>query len=127
MKCEAHELLESEINRCKDNEQELYELDRKRAQTMAEIQKDIAEIKTDHKHMKEDIQEFKKDLGAVKSNQSEMKLDVKELKQNMQQVQAEVKDVKSLLQTKKWEPKDYCVIIVALLSLAGTIITVLVK
>lgn len=127
MKCEAHDLLEKEINRCKDNEQELYTLDRKRAQDMAEIKSDIAEIKADHKNMKEDIIEFKKDLNIVKLEQAEMKTDVKDLKKLQEVTQQEVKSLKTLtensLSKKKWEPKDWTVVIVALLSLAGTIIT----
>lgn len=98
---------------------------------MAEIQKDIAEIKTDHKNMKEDIQEFKKDLAEVKTDQSEMKADVKDLKNEMITLQKTVTEVKDLAvqnaSKKQWEKKDLCVIIVALISLAGTIITALIK
>lgn len=131
MKCEAHELLEREIERCKNNEQELYTLDRTRSQTMAEIQQDIAEIKVDSKNMKEDLKEFKQDLSTVKQEQSEVKTDVKDLNKKVEEVQIEVKEIKKIVektvQKKKWEPKDLAIVIVALLSLIGTIVTALIK
>ena len=103
MGSEVQEMLERELNRCKDNEQELYSLDRKRAEQMAEIQKDITEVKTKMDDLETDV--------------AEIKIEVKEIKRITTENS----------QRKKWEPKDYCVVIVALLSLIGTIITAWVK
>lgn len=131
MKCEAHELLEREINRCKDNEQELYSLDRERSKVMAEIQQDLAEIKANHKNMKEDMQEFKKDMDLVKGGLSEVKEDVSGLKTDMSVVKTQVNKIKEITEAqaakKVWTPKDWAVIIVAALSLAGTVITAILK
>lgn len=138
MGTDYQELLEREINRCKDNEQELYSLDRKRAEDMANIIEKIANITANQTHMQQEMSEFKNDIGQLdlkveqlqaKFEQVEGKVD--NVNREMPELKSEVKEIKKLVeiqsQRKKWEPKDYCVVIVAILSLAGSIITTLIK
>lgn len=125
------ELLSREIERLKNNDQELYSLDRQRAATMSDIQQKVTKIQTEQEAMKEDLQEFKKDLGSVKDKVEVVDSKVDKVETKVDSIQSEVSQVKGIIQNTAakttWTPKDKAIIIVALISLAGTIITAFLK
>lgn len=127
MQCEAHDLLISELERVKNNESQLYELDRKRQTQLADIQSSISEIKVKNQNMENDIQELKTDMSHVKTDMSEVKTDVSEVKAVVTNLDATVNEINKRAASKRWQPQDYVAIIVAALALAGTIVTALLK
>ena len=127
MMCDAHNLLEKELTRIKDNQAELYSLDRQRQQKIAGIQSDVTVIKTKQAQMEQDIKEL--DLKVTQTNEKVQTVDTKVETINIK-VDEMSQDVKFLTQKmceKKWTPKDKAPIIVALISLLGTIIVALLK
>lgn len=113
-KCEAHDIMYQELQRVKDNQSELYSLERKKSDEMSEIKEDIATLKQSGKTMQQDIEELKNGMEEVKATTSALKTDVKGLKQDMT-------DIKESIQNKKWKPADYVAIIVAFISMVGTV------
>ena len=133
--CEAHDMMTAELGRMKNAQADLYALDRKRADTMAEIQKDIAILKTDSRHTKDAVEEIRADISGMRGEINTLKQDVKTdmggVKRNITELGGEVAgmsavldEVKKTLQQKKWTPRDYCVIIAAALALAGSVLGV---
>lgn len=127
MTCEAHDMIVQELSRMKDDESQLYELDRQRQATAAQMQSDITEIKTEQKQMKKDL----KDLGD-KMDQNNSRLALVEIQMNTMQsdvakINENINSISKNLNEKKWTPKEYVTIIVALLSLIGTITVALLK
>lgn len=127
MGCEAHNLLTEELNRVKDDISEIYTLDRVREKTMSEIKEDVTELKVKQNIMNEDIKALK--VGQAELDNKVTKLDktVSTINETTNNMQNDIKSIKTVMNDSKWQPKDYVVIIVALLSLAGTIITALIK
>lgn len=123
--CEAHEILLKEIDRVKNNQTDLYSLDRKRAETLSDMQSDIAEIKTDSQHMKQDITELKEKLETVEKNQVDMKEDQIEFKSDLKEIKTDMKELKENFKGTRWQPKDICVIIVAIISLLSSVLVCL--
>lgn len=127
MPCEAHNMMENELSRIKDNQSELYSLDRQRQKEIADMTADVREIKAEQQTMKEDINELK--IGMSEANTKITGLDNKVDKINIEM--ENVKAVTSSMNDKltqftakaKWQPKDYCVVIVAVLSLIGVIVS----
>ena len=125
---DTSELMQKEIDRVKTNQSELYSLDREKQKVMADIQRDLAEIKTDHKNTKEAMSEVKKDITQMKTEITDIKNNVQKLDQKVTSVEKKVESVKTDLVTEiqnikqnKWQPKDWTVIIVAIISLLGSI------
>lgn len=131
MKCEAHDFLEKEIQRCKDNEAELYQLDREQSKVMNEIQRDVTELKIGTKKMEEDVKQLKTDMAEVKTKVDSQAIETEAIKAGMNEIKTEVKEIKSITmkqaEKKHWEPKDYVAVIVAALALIGTIFTATLK
>lgn len=138
---DASELMQKEIDRVKENQSQLYSLDREKQKVMTDIQTDIAEIKAEHKNTKEDMSEVKKDVTEMKREISDINNTVSEVKHKVEsleskfdvtdkkvdavkdEVVAEIKTLKNDMNRNKWQPKDWCVIIVAAFSLIGTLLT----
>lgn len=150
--CGAHEMFANELMRVKQNQTDLYNLDRKKMEEISLMQSKLAAIEEGQKGTKEDVAELKngqkemtKEITAVKSDVSDVKLKVEKVESKVDNVESkvdsveskvdsvkeevirELKTLKSSQAKKQWTPKDYCVIIVAFLSLAGTIVTCLLK
>ena len=125
--CEAHNIIENEINRLKDNDRELYSLDRKRQQEIAEMTADVRVIKNEQQIMKKDITELKSRMDEVNEKTADMC-------QKVDRITTDIENVKKLtgsmnntlnqyMNKPKWQPKDYCVVIVAALSMIGVIVS----
>lgn len=125
------ELFRAELERCKNNEQELYSLDRQRAAAMSDIQQKVTKISTEQEVIKEDVKEFKKDLGSVVNKVEGIESKVDKVEVKVDSIQLEVTQIKKITQEaaerKQWQPKDIAIIVVALISLIGTIVTALIK
>lgn len=112
----TNRMIETELERVKDNQSELYELDRKRQQDIATMRSDITEIKTEQKFIKEDVTELKTDMAGVKT-------DMAEFKTNQKEMQQDIKSIRSSIENHRWQPKDYVAVIVAVLALVGTVLS----
>lgn len=119
--CAAHDLLVSELDRVKDNQSELYELDRKRSDDMSEIRSDIATLKSAGSIMQKDIEDLKTGVTEVKNVTSELKNDIIQVKSSVSGMQLDISKIKESIQGKKWKPADYVAIIVAFISMIGTV------
>lgn len=126
-KCEAHNIIENELNRIKDNESELYSLDRQRQKEIAEMKADVREIKTEQLNMK-------KDINVLKNGVSETNTRLNKVEKKVDTLQTELESIKdvttstnnkleALTKQHKWQPKDYTVVIVAAFSMIGVIIS----
>lgn len=110
---ETMDLIQSEIDRIKNNQTDLYALDRKRSESMAHIEKDVAESKIKIQNMETDIQEVKSDVAQVKKDMA--------TKEDLKQINESIKHINEKLDSRKWQPKDTAAIVTALLSLIGVI------
>ena len=126
-KCEAHNIIEQELNRVKDDLAELYTLDRQRQKESAEMAADLREIKTEQQVMKKDITELKTSMSEV--NEHMNKIDNKMDKMgsdisNLNNIVTNInKKVSQMTEEKKWQPKDIALIVVAALSMTGVVIS----
>ncbi len=126
-KCEAHNIIERELNRVKDDLSELYTLDRQRQKESAEMAADLREIKTEQQVMKKDITELKtsmsevnKSVNAMGSKMDKMGSDISSLNNVVTNINQKVNQ---MTENKKWQPKDIALIVVAALSMTGVIVS----
>lgn len=119
MLCEAHEILVQELDRVKNNQSELYSLDRERREQLSDIQNSITQIREENQNMKNDITELKTDMSSVKADMGTVKQDLASVKTSITKIEANTK--------KSWEPKDYVAVIVAVLAMAGTVLSAILK
>lgn len=95
MACDRHEDLVDELKRVKNSQSELYQLDRNKAETMAEIREDVATLKADSKHTKEKVDSLCDEVGEIKES---------------------IGKIKTAVENKKWSPKDYIALVSTILS-----------
>lgn len=127
MGCEAHNMLTEDLNRVKNDISDIYQLDRDRVKVMTDIKTDVTELKVKQEKMNEDIKELKKGQTELDNKVTKLDKTVSTINETTNNMQNDIKSIKTVMNDSKWQPKDYVVIIVALLSLAGTIITALIK
>lgn len=127
MNCEAHALLTEELSRVKDDIGEIYSLDREREKIMSDVQQKITELNVKQETMKNDITDLKTGQANLDTKVTQLDQKVTKIDQNTQSMQNDLKAIKENIKENKWQPKDYCVVIVAVLSLAGTLLTCLIK
>ena len=119
MPMENIDLIQSEIDRVKNNQNELYALDRKKAEVMASIQTDLAEIKVKNQNMENDIAELKTDISDLKKTAA--------TKEDVAEIKADVQEIKATINSRKWQAKDKVAIITAFISLVGVIAVALIN
>ncbi|MBO7714441.1 MAG: hypothetical protein J6S85_12770 [Methanobrevibacter sp.] len=104
---EVYKMIMQEIQHIKENQSQLYDMDRQRIETLAELKADNTNMKKDIEEVKDEIREFKDDMKSVKKDISEINT--------------------KLNNKPRFTGKDIALIIVALIGLAGTILTALAK
>lgn len=114
----TYSYLLQEITRIKDDERELYALDRERQKVMADIQQDIREIVTEHKSVKKDLETVHKEITGIKNN-------ISEVNSKVSSIETKVDTITQTINNTAWTPKDKGIVIVAVLSLIGTLATAL--
>lgn len=124
MNCEAHALLTDELSRVKDDIGEIYSLDREREKVMSDVQQKVTELSVKQETMRNDITDLKNGQVNLDTKVTQLDQKVTKIDQNTQSMQNDLKTIKEDLKENKWQPKDYCVVIVAFLSLIGTLATV---
>lgn len=126
-KCEAHNIMERELNRIKDNQSELYSLDRQRQKDNAEMAADLREIKTEQQVMKKDITELKTSMSEVNDRVNTMDNKMDKMGSDISNLNTVVTNinqkVNQMTENKKWQPKDMALIVVAALSMTGVIVS----
>lgn len=126
-KCEAHNIIERELNRIKDNQSELYSLDRQRQKDNAEMAADLREIKTEQQVMKKDITELKTSMSEVNDRVNTMDNKMDKMGSDISNLNTVVTNinqkVNQMTENKKWQPKDIALIVVAALSMTGVIVS----
>ena len=125
--CEAHNIIERELNRIKDNQSELYSLDRQRQKDNAEMAADLREIKTEQQVMKKDITELKTSMSEVNDRVNTMDNKMDKMGSDISNLNTVVTNinqkVNQMTENKKWQPKDIALIVVAALSMTGVIVS----
>lgn len=131
------EVLQNELSRVKNDISELYSLDRSRQEGYAEISERLARVETDHANVKVNMADVKNDLDKMKNELTSVKDKVEKVDAKVDRVDSKVDGVNMRVDNLKteliaeihkaketrWQPKDWCIVIVAFLSLAGTVLT----
>lgn len=126
--CESHNMYQKEVERLKDDISQLYNLDREQQKYMSELRADITKIKTDNSYTKDSIAQLQTDVANVKTDVANVKTDMSEVKVNVSSIEKEIKTLNKKLENNEksvWKPKEIAVVIVAALSLIGTLATAL--
>lgn len=123
---DAQDLMIQDIMRLKENDKELYDLDRKKTELIMELNTNLKEVVVEQKVIKKDVNELKDKMSKVETSTAATNADVNNLKSDMQEVKEDMKEVKQVVTSKKWQPKDIAVIVVAVLALCSSVITTLI-
>lgn len=134
MGCEAHAMLVDEVNRVKHDVGELYSLDRDQAKIMAQMGEKIATMETEQKHMRTDIANIQSEVKDVNNKIIKVDTKVEKVENKVDKLDTKVEtmasDVASInqkvekivkRQSLTWSSKEKALVVVALLSFAGTI------
>lgn len=124
--CETHNMCQKEVDRLKDDVSQLYDLDREQQKYMSEMRADITQIKTDNSYTKNSIAKLQTDMQNVKTDVANVKTDMSDVKVNVSSIEKEIKTLNKKLENNEktvWKPKEIAVVIVAALSLIGTLAT----
>ena len=123
---DAQDLMIQDIMRLKENDKELYDLDRKKTELIMELNTNLKEVVVEQKVIKKDVNELKDKMSKVETSTAATNADVNNLKSDMREVKEDMKEVKQVVTSKKWQPKDIAVIVVAVLALCSSVITTLI-